>query len=161
MVYHDKNRGKGAALRTGFAHVSGDIVLIRDADLEYDPVDYPVLLGPILDGESRCGVRPDFGRTAPRTAFLALHCQQILTLVTNVLYNINLTDMGTCYKVFRSEIIKPMKLESNRFSSNPKSRPKSANKNCAFTKRPFPTVVHLRRRQKSHGKTASSTCGAC
>ena len=149
VVYHDKNQGKGAALRTGFAHVSGDIVLIQDADLEYDPVDYPVLLGPILDGRADVVYGSRFFG-GPHRVLLFWHyiANKFFTLVTNVLYNINLTDMGTCYKVFRSEIIKPMKLESNRFGFEPEVTAKI----CKQKLRIYETPISYSGRTYAEGK---------
>jgi glycosyltransferase involved in cell wall biosynthesis len=116
VVLHEKNRGKGAALRTALAHATGDIVIIQDADLEYDPVDYPGLLVPILDGRADVVYGSRFLGGPHRVLFFWNYFgNKLFTLITNVLYNINLTDMGTCYKVFVADKIKAIPLESERF----------------------------------------------
>ena len=116
VVLHEVNRGKGAALRTALQHATGDYVIIQDADLEYDPVDYPVLLAPLLDGRADVVYGSRFLGGTHRVLFFWHYFGNLLfTLITNVLYNINLTDMGTCYKVFVADKIKAIPLESERF----------------------------------------------
>ncbi len=116
VVLHEVNRGKGAALRTALAHATGDIVIIQDADLEYDPQDYPGLLVPILDGRADAVYGSRFLGGPHRVLFFWHYAaNKFFTLLTNVLYNINLTDMGTCYKVFVAEKLKAIPLESERF----------------------------------------------
>ncbi|MBI2789622.1 MAG: glycosyltransferase family 2 protein [Elusimicrobia bacterium] len=116
VVLHERNRGKGAALRTALARATGDIVLIQDADLEYDPADYPGLLVPILDGRADAVYGSRFLGGPHRVLFFWHYFgNMVFTLITNVLYNINLTDMGTCYKVFLTEKIKAIPLRSERF----------------------------------------------
>lgn len=116
VVFHDKNRGKGAALRTALSRATGDLVIIQDADLEYDPADYPGLLAPLLDGRADAVYGSRFLGGPHRVLFFWHYlANKIFTLVTNVLYNINLTDMGTCYKAFLTEKIKTVPLESERF----------------------------------------------
>lgn len=120
VFYHDRNYGKGAALRTGFTHVTGDIVIIQDADLEYDPREYPVLLEPILDGRADVVYGSRFLGGPHRVLFFWHYVgNRFLTLVSNALSNLNLSDMETCYKVFRSEVIKGIILRSNRFGFEP------------------------------------------
>ncbi|MDQ7029943.1 MAG: glycosyltransferase family 2 protein [Ardenticatenia bacterium] len=118
--YHPVNRGKGAAIRTALDHVTGDIVLIQDADLEYDPRDYPVLIQPIIEGRADVVYGSRF-LGGPRKAMLFWHMvgNKVLTFVTNVLYDTILSDMETCYKAFRTEVIKPLNLRSRRFEFEP------------------------------------------
>jgi glycosyltransferase involved in cell wall biosynthesis len=116
VVFHEANRGKGAALRTALTRATGDFVIIQDADLEYDPADYPGLLVPLLDGRADAVYGSRFLGGPHRVLFFWNYAaNKLFTLITNVLYNINLTDMGTCYKVFVTEKIKAIALESERF----------------------------------------------
>lgn len=117
VLFHDRNRGKGAALRTGFREVEGDIVIIQDADLEYDPQDYPALLKPILDGRADVVYGSRFLGGPHRVLFFWHYLgNKILTLISNMLTNLNLSDMETCYKVFRSEVIKNLTFTSDGFA---------------------------------------------
>ena len=120
VVFQPKNQGKGAALREGFRHATGDFVIVQDADLEYDPAEYPVLLGPLIDGRADVVYGSRFAGY-PRRALHFWHevANKMLTLCSNMLTNINLTDMETCYKVFRREIIQAMPLRSDRFGFEP------------------------------------------
>jgi glycosyltransferase involved in cell wall biosynthesis len=115
VVMHDVNRGKGAALRTGFAHASGEYVLVQDADLEYDPEDWPKLLNPVLRGKARVVYGSRF--TGERRNMLLLHWMgnRFLSMTTNVLYNTTLSDMETCYKLLERDLIDEMRLHSDRF----------------------------------------------
>ena len=116
VILHPANRGKGAVLRTALAHATGDYVIVQDADLEYDPVDYPVLLAPLLDGRADAVYGSRFLGGPHRVMFFWNYfANKFFTLLTNVLYDVNLTDMGTCYKVFVAEKIKAIPLESERF----------------------------------------------
>jgi glycosyltransferase involved in cell wall biosynthesis len=119
VVLHPENRGKGAAVRTGFAHASGDYVLIQDADLEYDPADWPRLVLPVLNGKARVVYGSRF--TGERRNMLFMHWvgNRFLSLVTNVLYNTTLSDMETCYKLIERSLVDKMVLRSNRFDIEP------------------------------------------
>jgi glycosyltransferase involved in cell wall biosynthesis len=116
VLLHPQNRGKGAAIRTALEAATGDFVLIQDADLEYDPADYPALLAPLLDGRADVVYGSRFLGGVHRVMFF-WHSfgNKLFTLIANVLYDINLTDMGTCYKVFAADKIKPIPLRSDRF----------------------------------------------
>ena len=115
IVLHDVNRGKGAALRTGFAHATGEYILVQDGDLEYDPEDWPKLLNPVLRGRARVVYGSRF--TGERRNMLLLHWigNRFLSMTTNVLYNTTLSDMETCYKLIDRALIDDMNLQSNRF----------------------------------------------
>ena len=116
VIFHEANRGKGAALRTALTHATGDLVIIQDADLEYDPADYPALLAPLLDGKADVVYGSRFLGGPHRVLFFWHYCaNKFFTLLTNVLYNINLNDMGTCYKIFDAASLKAIPLESERF----------------------------------------------
>jgi glycosyltransferase involved in cell wall biosynthesis len=124
---HPENRGKGAALRTGFAATTGDLVLIQDADLEYDPEDYPTLLQPIVNGQADVVYGSRFLGGPHRVLFFWHYVgNSFLTLLSNSLSDLNLTDMETCYKVFRSEILDRITLRSNRFGFEPEFTAKVA-----------------------------------
>ena len=121
VLYHEYNQGKGAALRDGFKEATGDIIVIQDADLEYDPNDYKPLIQLILDGKADVcyGTRLSGGK--PTRAFMFLHWlgNKFLSLTTNILYGSTLTDMETCYKAFRADFIKDIQIKSNRFDFEP------------------------------------------
>jgi glycosyltransferase involved in cell wall biosynthesis len=127
VLYHDRNKGKGAALRTGFASLTGDVVIIQDADLEYDPIDYPRLLEPIIDGRADVVYGSRFLGGPHRVLFFWHYVgNKLLTLLSNALTNLNLTDIETCYKVFRSKILKDIDFKSNRFGFEPEFTAKVA-----------------------------------
>ena len=119
VVTHPKNAGKGAAIRTGLSHVRGDLVLIQDADLEYDPDDWPRLLAPVLKGKAQVVYGSRF--TGERRNMLFTHWlgNRFLSLVTNVLYNTTLSDMETCYKLFDRQVLDGITIESNAFDFEP------------------------------------------
>jgi len=119
VFYHEVNKGKGAAVRTGLEHASGDFIIIQDADLEYDPRDYPKLLKPLLEGQAEVVYGSRFMEFGKTMFFLQALGNRIVTLVTNLLYGTSLSDMETCYKVFRAEVIKSIPLRSRRFELEP------------------------------------------
>lgn len=132
VFYHERNQGKGAALRTGFAQVRGDIVLIQDADLEYTPDDYPALLQPIIDGHADAVFGSRFiGGGAHRVCYYWHSvANRMLTTLSNMTTNLNLTDMEVCYKVFRTEILKQLNLRCDRFGIEPELTAKVARLRC-------------------------------
>lgn len=119
VLYHEKNQGKGAALRTGFQHATGEFVIVQDADLEYDPNDYIKLLKPILDGKADVVFGSRF--SGHRSNMTSLHTlgNLFLTGITNLFYRTSITDMETCYKLFRRETIQEIRIECNRFNFEP------------------------------------------
>jgi glycosyltransferase involved in cell wall biosynthesis len=119
IFYHDQNQGKGAAVRTAIEQASGDLIVIQDADLEYDPRDYPTLIRPIVEG--RVAVVYGSRFLGPRKAMLFWHMlgNKLLTLTTNILYNTILSDMETCYKCFRADVVKDIPLHARRFEFEP------------------------------------------
>jgi glycosyltransferase involved in cell wall biosynthesis len=132
IIYQDKNQGKGAALRAGITSITGDIVIIQDADLEYNPQEYPVLLEPILSGKADVVFGSRFLGGKPHRVLYYWHSlgNIFLTTLSNMLTNINLTDMETCYKVFRREIIQSIKIEEDRFGFEPEITAKVAKLGC-------------------------------
>jgi glycosyltransferase involved in cell wall biosynthesis len=121
LILFPKNKGKGAALRAGFQQASGNYVIVQDADLEYDPADYPALLKPLIDGKADVVYGSRFLTTKERRVLFFWHSvgNRLLTLISNMLTNLNLTDMETCYKVFRLEVIQALILEQDRFGFEP------------------------------------------
>lgn len=119
VIFHERNMGKGAALRTGFAHVTGDYCIVQDADLEYDPEDYHKLIAPVLKGKAEVVYGSRFTGEHRNMFFHHWVGNKFLTLVTNLLYNTTISDMETCYKLFRSDIIKSVNIRSNRFNFEP------------------------------------------
>ena len=132
VIYHDRNQGKGAALRTGFAAATGEYVIIQDADLEYDPNEYPKLLAPLLSGRADVVFGSRFMGGEPHRVVYFWHMvgNRFLTLLSNMFTNINVTDMETCYKVFRREVLQKITVEENRFGFEPEITAKVARLGC-------------------------------
>ncbi len=149
VVLHERNQGKGAAVRTALPQVSGDIVLIQDADLEYDPAEYPRLIQPILDGHADVVFGSRF-TGSPRRVLMFWHtvANRFLTLFSNMCTNLNLTDMETCYKVFRADILKRLPIRSNRFGLEPELTAKVAALRCRI----YEVPISYHGRQYSEGK---------
>jgi glycosyltransferase involved in cell wall biosynthesis len=130
FLFQDRNHGKGAALRRGFAAVTGDVVLVQDADLEYDPRDYEKLLAPIFDGRADVVYGSRFLGGPQRVHYFWHYAgNKLLTLLSDMLTNLKLTDMETCYKVFRREVLQGIRLKSNRFGFEPECTAKVAKGN--------------------------------
>jgi len=138
VLFQPKNMGKGAALKAGFAAATGDIVLVQDADLEYDPAEYPALLAPILDGRADVVYGSRF-LSGPHRVLLFWHSvgNKILTAFSNMVTNLNLTDMETCYKVFRREVLAGITLKSGRFGFEPEFTVKVAKLKCRIYEVPI------------------------
>jgi glycosyltransferase involved in cell wall biosynthesis len=119
VIYHQRNQGKGAAIRTGLGHATGDLMLIQDADLEYDPGDYPRLLEPILEGRTRVVYGSRFLGERRGMTRLGAAANRLLSAMTTLLYGARITDMETCYKVFRREVVEGMTLRARRFDIEP------------------------------------------
>jgi glycosyltransferase involved in cell wall biosynthesis len=138
IILQPRNMGKGAALRAGFAAVSGDIVVIQDADLEYDPAEYPNLIGPILSDRADVVYGSRF-LGGPHRVLLFWHSvgNRLLTTLSNMLTDLNLTDMETCYKVFRSDILKRITLRENRFGFEPEFTAKVGRARCRIYEVPI------------------------
>lgn len=137
VLFHDKNYGKGQAIRTGISHVTGNIVIIQDADLEYDPQDYPKLIKPIIEGKAKVVYGTRFPRKRdkwfPLFHYFSLSnpyylANKILTIAADILYFTNITDEPTCYKVFDAEVLKNLNLKCNRFEFCPEATAKARKK---------------------------------
>jgi len=130
IFHHEKNQGKGAALRTGITHASAPVVIIQDADMEYDPTEYPILLGPILRGKADAVFGSRFIGSQEHRVLYFWHSMgnRFLTLLSNMFTNLNLTDMETCYKAVRREILQSIPIRENRFGFEPEITAKLAKK---------------------------------
>ena len=132
VIYHRRNQGKGAAIRSGLEHATGDMVIIQDADLEYDPNEYPRLIAPIVQGKADVVYGSRFSGEGPHRVHLFWHYvgNRVLTLFSNMVSNLNLTDMETCYKVFRAEIFRSLDIEEDGFGIEPEITVKVGKKRC-------------------------------
>jgi len=149
VLFHERNQGKGAAVRTAVGRITGEIAVIQDADLEYDPAQYPRLIQPILDGHADVVYGSRFAGS-PRRVLLFWHtvANRMLTLLSNMCTNLNLTDMETCYKVFRADILKQIPIRSNRFGLEPELTAKVARLRCRI----YEVPISYHGRQYSEGK---------
>jgi glycosyltransferase involved in cell wall biosynthesis len=131
-LFHDRNQGKGAAIRTGIAAATRDIVVIQDADLEYDPQELPLLMKPIIDGKADVVFGSRFIGSGPHRVLYFWHMvgNRLVTLLSNALTNLNLTDIETCYKMFRRELIQSIEIEESRFGVEPELTAKLARTRC-------------------------------
>ncbi len=148
-VFQPFNQGKGAALRRGFEVATGEMIIVQDADLEYDPNDYPTLMGPILSGDADAVYGSRFAGT-PRRVLYFWHSlgNQALTTLSNAFTDLNLTDMETCYKLFRAECIKSLQLEEDRFGFEPEVTAKLARRGCRI----YEVPISYRGRTYAEGK---------
>ena len=139
IFFQSQNQGKGAAIKTALTHVTGEIVLIQDADLEYDPADYPALIEPIQKGQADVVYGTRFAGGGAHRVLFFWHSMgnRLLTLLSNMLTNLNLSDMEVGYKVFRAELLKGIELKSNRFGFEPEITMKLAKKGCRFYEVPI------------------------
>ena len=150
VVYHEKNKGKGAAIQSALKYVTGDLVLIQDADLEYDPREYPKLITPILDGKADVVYGSRFIGEGPHRVHLFWHYvgNKFLTILSNMFTNLNLTDMETCYKVIKADILRRINLKENGFGIEPEITAKIAKSGCRI----YETGISYHGRSYSEGK---------
>ncbi len=150
VFYHDKNQGKGAALRTGFAQVTGDVVIIQDADLEYDPVDYPALLEPIEKGLADVVYGSRLIGAQPHRVLYFWHYMgnRCVTFLSNMFTNLNLSDMEVGFKVFKAEVLRDINIKCNRFGVEPELTAKVARQKCIV----YEVPISYHGRDYAHGK---------
>ena len=137
IVYHEQNGGKGAALKTGFSHATGDIVIIQDADLEYDPMEYPKVIAPILEGRTEVAYGSRFLNTKAKGYLSNRIANKFLTMLSNLFTHQHLTDMETCYKAFKREVIQSIDIEEKRFGFEPEITAKISRKNIKIIETPI------------------------
>ncbi|MBM4294876.1 MAG: glycosyltransferase family 2 protein [Deltaproteobacteria bacterium] len=150
VFYHDRNQGKGAALRTAFAQVTGDVVIIQDADLEYRPADYPALLEPIEQGVADVVYGSRLVGARPHRVLYFWHYMgnKVVTTLSNMFTNLNLSDMEVGYKVFKAEVLKDIRIKSNRFGVEPELTAKVAKKGVRI----YEVPISYHGRDYAHGK---------
>lgn len=151
VFFHGANQGKGATLRTGFQHVTGDITIIQDADLEYNPQDYPKLIQPILDDKADAVYGSRFMMARQHSLFSSYVANRVLTFLSNLFTQLDLTDMETCYKVIKTSILQEIPLRSDRFGFEPEITAKLAKRKCRVVELP----ITYRGREYHEGKTVS------
>lgn len=137
IVYHKKNGGKGAALRTGFKHATGDIVIVQDADMEYDPMEYPLVIAPILEGRTTVAYGSRFLNAKAKGYLANRLANKFLTRLSNLFTHQHLTDMETCYKAFKREVIQSIKIEERRFGFEPEITAKVSKKKIRIIETPI------------------------
>ena len=151
VLFHERNRGKGAALRTGFAAAEGDFVIVQDADLEYDPADYPTLLQPLLAERADVVYGNRFSEGRPKGYFRNYLANRFLTCLSNLTTGLKLTDMETCYKVFRREVLESVRLEQDRFGFEPEITAKVARLGVRIVETPIRYNARTRQEGKKIG----------
>lgn len=150
VIYHPKNMGKGAAIRSALQYVTGDVVIIQDADLEYDPREYPKLIAPIIEGKADVVYGSRFLGEGPHRVHMFWHYvgNKLLTILSNMFTNLNLTDMETCYKTFKTGVLKNINLKEKGFGVEPEMTVKMAKQNC----RVYEVGISYHGRSYSEGK---------